>query len=93
MEMDKSDLIWHVEVYLWLEPFYKELREQLIEQDMSGEEISCLLGLENTLNAVFTEYEGSSITDFINDEFTADLKSSFLLDSKQDEPQSGMHFD
>jgi len=92
LEMDKTGLIWHAEAYLRLEPFYQELRNQLAEAEISRDAFLSLLRLENTLNTVFTEYQGSSISDFINDEFMSTLRDSFKHDRTPDAPQPGLHF-
>jgi hypothetical protein len=90
LEMDKAEFIWRAEAYLRLEPFFQELKDQIAEPEMGRDVLLRLLRLENTLNTVFTEYQGSSISDFINDEFMSDLRDSFMHDRNPDAPQPGL---
>jgi len=92
LEMDKTEFVWHAKAFLRLEPFFQELRDQIAEPEMSRDALLSLLNLENTLNTVFTEYKGSSISNFINDEFMSDLRDSFMHDRNPDAPRPGLRF-
>lgn len=66
LEMNQTDIVMHSESYVRLELFYEELRDWLSGLEMDRGSLLRMLNLENALNTVFGEYEGSGLAEYID---------------------------
>ena len=65
LEMNQTDILLHAEGYVRLDLFNTELCDWLsgVETDQAG--LLQMLNLENTLDTIFSEYEGRSLKDYM----------------------------
>ena len=77
LELDKTDAVFQTESCHILTKFYEELRDWLPQAGLTGGGLKRLLEFQRPLDALFTEYEGSGVDEYMGRSSFDDLKEFF----------------